>query len=129
MPLSAYRIAFEAMASRCEVRLVAPSEGQARGLAQFAIDEVHRIEAKYSRYRPDSVVSRIAAQAGGPPVECDDETLALLTYAGTLFDHSGGLFDITSGVLRHAWNFKQTVLPDAAAVAAHLQKTLNTPIV
>ena len=113
-----FRIFFEAMASRCEVRLAAPSEGQARGLAQVAIDEVRRIEAKYSRYRPDSVVSRLAAQAGAQPVECDDETLALLSYAGTLFDHSGGLFDITSGVLRRAWDFRQPSLPDAATLQA-----------
>ena len=100
MLLPTHRIFFDAMASRCEVRLAAATEADARALAQFAIDEVHRIEAKYSRYRPDSVVSRIAAQAGGQPVECDDETLALLQFAGTLYDHSAGLFDITSGVLQ-----------------------------
>ncbi len=104
------------MASRCEVRLAATTEADARALAQFAIDEVHRIEAKYSRYRADSVVSRIAAQAGGQPVPCDDETLALLAYAGTLYDNSAGLFDITSGVLRRAWNFRQPVLPEVATL-------------
>jgi FAD:protein FMN transferase len=113
-----FRIGFEAMASRCEVHLAAPSEAQARGLAQAAIDEVRRIEVKYSRYRPDSVVSRIAAQAGTDAVECDDETLALLKYAGTLFDNSAGLFDITSGVLRRAWNFRQASVPDPATLQA-----------
>ena len=113
-----FRFFFEALASRCEVRLAAASENQARGLAHVAIEEVRRIEAKYSRYRPDSVVSRLAAQAGAQPVECDDETLALLGYAGTLFDHSGGLFDITSGVLRRAWDFRQPSLPDTDTLQA-----------
>lgn len=75
------------------------------------MDEIHRIEAKYSRYRPDSVVSAISAQAGLNWVACDDETLSLLDYADSMFSQSGGLFDVTSGALRRAWNFQQAVLP------------------
>lgn len=102
---------FDAMASRCEVRLAAVDEFAAQTLAQCAMDEVRRIEAKYSRYQVSSVVSRINENAGGEWVACDDETLALLAFANTLFDTSGGLFDITSGVLRRAWNFKQALIP------------------
>lgn len=101
------------MASRCEVRLAIDDKATARSLAQLAIDEVRRIEAKYSRYRPDSVVSQISAQAGLDWIECDDETLALLDFADQLFAQSAGLFDITSGVLRRAWNFRQPALPSA----------------
>ena len=101
------------MASRCEVRLALDDERAARSLAQLAIDEVRRIEAKYSRYQPDSVVSQISAQAGLDWVECDGETLALLDFADQLFKKSAGLFDITSGVLRRAWNFRQPTLPSA----------------
>ena len=102
---------FEAMASRCEIRLAAGDEFAARALAQCSANEVRRIEAKYSRYQVGSVVSRINAEAGRGWVTCDDETLALLDSADTLFDTSGGLFDITSGVLRRAWNFRQAQLP------------------
>lgn len=101
------------MASRCEVRLGGVDEPTAHALAQLAIDEVHRIESKYSRYLTGSVVSQISAQAGLGWVECDDETSALLDYADTLFEKSEGLFDITSGVLRRAWNFRQPALPTA----------------
>lgn len=104
------------MASRCEVRLNVADEPNARGLAQLAIDEVRRIEAKYSRYRPDSVVSQISAQAGRGWVECDEETCALLDFADQLFAKSAGLFDITSGVLRSVWNFRQPALPTAEAL-------------
>lgn len=113
---TSHRIFFDAMASRCEVRLTVADEPAARALAQLAIDEVRRIEAKYSRYRPDSVVSQISAQAGLGWVECDDETLALLDFADRLFEQSAGLFDITSGVLRQAWNFRQPALPAAVAL-------------
>lgn len=81
-------------------------------LAQNAIDEVKRIESKYSRYRSDSVLSQITSQAGHHWVECDDETLTLLDYADKLFSMSGGLFDITSGVLRRAWDFERAEIPD-----------------
>lgn len=111
--MTSHRVFFDAMASRCEVRLTVEDEPSAKQLAQLAIDEVHRIEAKYSRYRPGSVVSQISARAGLDWVECDDETLALLAFADQLFEQSAGLFDITSGVLRRAWNFRQPALPRA----------------
>ena len=112
-----FGVGFGAMASRCEIRLAATDETEARRLAAFAIDEVKRIEAKYSRYRPDTVVSRINAAAGRDWIECDDETLDLFAYADALFAASGGRFDITSGVLRRAWNFSQPRVPDAAQLA------------
>jgi len=111
--MSTHRLFFSAMASPCEVCLAAHGRFSAQALAKIAVDEVCRIEAKYSRYRPDSVVSTINAQAGQQWLECDDETLLLLDHADALFEHSGGLFDVTSGVLRHAWNFDQAQLPQA----------------
>jgi FAD:protein FMN transferase len=111
--VTSHRFFFDAMASRCEIRLTIDDEPAARRLAQLAIDEVRRIEAKYSRYQANSVVSQISAQAGLNWTECDDETLALLDFADQLFTQSTGLFDITSGVLRRAWNFRQPVLPEA----------------
>lgn len=117
MVMPVFGVGFEAMASACEVRLAAPDEAAARRLAQPAIDEVRRIEAKYSRYRADSVISRINAVAGVGEVELDAETLALFDYAGTLYQWSGGRFDPTSGVLRRAWDFRRPVLPSAQALA------------
>lgn len=113
-----YKHFFKAMASRCEIRLVAAEEVAAQALGQCAEGEVRRIEAKYSRYQANSVVSNINAQAGHDWVVCDDETLALLDFAGTLFDTSGGLFDITSGVLRRAWDFRQARVPTPDALQA-----------
>ena len=109
-----FRIPFNAMASGCEVVLAANDEQQAASLAQAAMDEVHRVETRFSRYRPDSIVARINAAAGQEPVVCDDETWALLEYADALYRSSDGLFDITSGVLRRAWDFKVPRVPSTA---------------
>lgn len=106
-----FTIEFQAMASRCEIRLAAASGAEARALAEPALEEVRRIEAKYSRYRADSIVSRINAAAGAGPVACDEETVALLDYADAVYASSGGRFDITSGVLRRAWDFRLGTLP------------------
>ena len=116
--MQTFRIPFDAMACACEVVLAIDSEQQALALAQAAIAEVHRIEAKFSRYRSDSIVMRINAAAGQTPVECDDETWALLEFADTLYKSSGELFDITSGVLRRAWNFRDPRLPTDDELAA-----------
>lgn len=111
---------FTAMASRNEVRVCAPDEPTAAQWAQAAIDEVRRIETKYSRYRADSVVSRINAAAGGAPVRVDDETAALINFGAQLFLDSGGRFDLTSGVLRRAWDFRAKRLPTPADIDALL---------
>ncbi|RPH67001.1 MAG: FAD:protein FMN transferase [Burkholderiales bacterium] len=108
------------MACGCEVRIADLDERAARQRARQAIDEIRRIEHKYSRYRADSVVGAINLAAGAAPVRCDDETLSLVAYADALHGTSDGLFDITSGVLRRAWDFKRARIPSAAEIDAAL---------
>jgi FAD:protein FMN transferase len=99
------------MASPCELLLEGRGEAALRRGAAAAIAEVRRIESKFSRYLPQSVVSRINAAAGAEPVDVDAETASLLDFAATLWTSSDGLFDATSGVLRRAWDFKAQRLP------------------
>jgi FAD:protein FMN transferase len=108
---------FEAMSSGCEIRLEGADRFALNAAAQCAINEVRRIEVTYSRYRADSIVSRINAAAGsGVGIAVDDETASLLTFADQLYALSDGLFDITSGVLRRAWDFRARTLPDRAVL-------------
>ncbi len=104
---------FTAMASPCSIRIESRDERGATLAARAAIDEVRRIEMKYSRYRSSSVVSKINDAAGGKAVAIDAETGDLLSFAGQLFHLSGGLFDASSGVLRQAWDFKAKQVPAA----------------
>lgn len=106
-----YRIDFKAMGSYCEIVIADSDEQAALSKMQQAHQEVLRIEQKYSRYRPDSILSRINAQAGLDWVDCDFETESLLNYANQMYSISDGLFDITSGVLRHVWTFNSQTLP------------------
>jgi FAD:protein FMN transferase len=118
MPL--FRFSFDAMASPNELQIWHDDERRARTLADTAIADVRRIEAKYSRYRDDSVTTRINRAAGAAAVAIDSETYSLLGYADRCHRLSAGRFDITSGVLRHAWDFRRTPprLPDQAEIAA-----------
>jgi thiamine biosynthesis lipoprotein len=95
---------FAAMASPCEVLMDVDDERLASALLKQAAEEAARIEAKFSRYRDDSIIHAIHS-AAGTPVRVDEETARLLDYAAHCYRISGGLFDVTSGVLRRAWRF------------------------
>ncbi|MDD2546336.1 MAG: FAD:protein FMN transferase [Burkholderiaceae bacterium] len=111
---------FQAMGGLCALQVAAPGAAEARHWCALAEQEVRRIETRYSRYRPDSVVARINAAAGAAWVVCDGETRALLDFADQLHGHSDGLFDITSGVLRRVWRFDAACPPTDEALAAVL---------
>ncbi|HXL85098.1 MAG TPA: FAD:protein FMN transferase, partial [Casimicrobiaceae bacterium] len=118
MPL--FHFGFSAMASANELQIWADAETDARCGADAAIADVLRIEAKYSRYRDDSVITRINREAGRAEIPIDAETAALLRYADQCYRLSGTLFDITSGALRRAWDFRRTPprLPTGAELEA-----------
>jgi len=92
------------MANPCEVLIETTSKKEARNLGKISRDEAQRIEAKYSRYIDDNIVHKIN-HSNGASIDVDDETARLLDFASQCFELSDGLFDITSGVLRRAWQF------------------------
>jgi len=120
-PAVLYTTRFALMGGRAEVRF-ADRGGRERAerLARRVEGEALRIEAKFSRFRPDSVVSRLNAQAGRTPVAADAETCALVREALALSRLTGGRFDPTVGVLGRAWDFRKGTVPTAEALASLL---------
>ena len=111
---------FFAMGSPCEIRIDTNDPEVAEHLGRIGEQEALRIEATYSRYRPDSLLSRVN-QSQGRPVPVTPEMAALLTYADQCYALSDGLFDISCGVLRQVWSFDGSDnVPTAEAVAALL---------
>lgn len=93
------------MASLCEVIMDTHDPVLFESVFQKIKTEAERIEAKYSRYKTDNIVYHIN-NAHGNPVALDAETVSLVNFAFECYELSEGLFDITSGVLRNIWNFK-----------------------
>lgn len=107
------------MASPCKFLL----QGEASVVlkaCQQAQAEVERIEKKFSRYQDDSLLQTINKNAGKESTLIDSETAGLLNYAQFCFQESEGLFDISSGILRNAWNFKSKKVPSQKVLNAFL---------
>jgi thiamine biosynthesis lipoprotein len=95
---------YSAMASPCELLIETQDPMLANHLTSVAFKETKRIEQKFSRYLPNNPMAKIN-HSQGKPVVIDDEIFRLLEFAKRCFELSGGMFDITSGVLRKAWKF------------------------
>jgi thiamine biosynthesis lipoprotein len=118
------RLTFRAMATQCEVQYAAPGgEAQASRFAVAAEAWVHAFEAKYSRFQPGSIVSRINDAAGKEWVQVDPETEGLLAMCDTLSFMTRGILDPSALPLIRIWNWRADppVIPDAAAIAAALK--------
>ena len=108
------------MGGPAQIRLVhPPSETPA---AERLLDTVgHRMvemEAKFSRYQPDSLISQINRHAGsGRYTRIDTETRQLLETCRTLWRESDGLFDPTAGVLRQIWDFQSGSIGDPTGLS------------
>ncbi|ABO23764.1 FAD:protein FMN transferase [Shewanella loihica] len=113
--LKGLRGEFMAMASRCEL-LARPKQAgskaqddkidQERITQAFsrAMAEVKCIEAKYSRFSENSVLTQINRGAGDWQA-IDDETLGLLKFAEHCYRLSQGRFDVTAEPVLALWPF------------------------
>lgn len=111
------------MGSPCALHVFTHDANRAESLFAHARADLERMEQRYSRYRPDSLLSTInRTAASGGSIDVDDETAGLLDYADACHRQSDGLFDITSGPLRHAWRFDGGSLPEPAELARLLDR-------
>jgi FAD:protein FMN transferase len=98
-------LARHAMATRFEIVLHGESGAQLRVAGGEALDEVERIEAQLSIYRPTSEIARVNGCAAREPVRVTPPVFRLLERARQLHYESGGAFDITIAPLVRCWGF------------------------
>ena len=91
------------MGSPCQIHVMGEKKTELDEFAQECRQQALGFEKKYSRYRSDSILTKINRSAGKKPTKIDAETFALLNYAQVCYEQSKGFFDITSGVLRNLW--------------------------
>lgn len=111
------------MGTRFEFGAFAKTQEQADAAVAAGIEEVKRIEALISSWKPTSQTSAINAAAGKSPVVVDEELFQLIQRALRVSDLTEGAFDITAGGLSGVYHFgkQDTLLPSAD----DLQKALE----
>ena len=112
------------MGGPAQIRLIhTPSETHtAKNLLETIRHRLLEIEAKLSRYQPDSLLSEINRRAGsGIHTTLDTETRQLLETCRTLWGESDGVFDPTAGVLRQIWDFQSNSIGDPARLPEVLE--------
>jgi thiamine biosynthesis lipoprotein len=117
-----HRIRFVSMGCPCELAFHA-TPGLAPRLSRAVLQELQRLDWKYSRFRSEGALHRLlhrAARPGG--IAVDAETSLLLDYASLMHRESGGLFDITAGALTTLWDRFDTV-PSQTALSSALART------
>lgn len=117
---SGRRVSFRALGTRCQITVSGGSAGVVSAFFDAAIHWVAAFEARYSRFLPESLVSRINASAGFSWVDVDAETDRLLSLCQELVFFTRGAFDPTALPLIQLWDWKSRPprLPSDAAIEA-----------
>jgi thiamine biosynthesis lipoprotein len=118
------KLTFPALGTICEVQYAPPGNtAQSAEFEHAAVAWVQAFEAKYSRFRPDSLVSRINRAAGREWVTVDPDMEQLLKLCDTLQFMTQGVLDPTALPLIQLWNWKaeKPRVPSGAEIAAALR--------
>ena len=115
-----HKLTFTAMSTTCRVHFQTADARLAEEFQTEVLNWVAWFEARYSRFLPDSLISRINAAAGQHWVEIDPETEALFNLCQELLFFTRGVFDPTALPLMRLWNWKAShpVLPSPAEIQA-----------
>ena len=117
-PRGIRHLEFKAMGTHCAVKFRLADDAGARVFALAVLGWVGGFEARYSRFRGDSIVSRINRDAGGGWVELDAEAEHLLDLAGDLHQRTNGVIDAAMLPLIQIWDWKSVHrrLPDQSEI-------------
>jgi len=106
-----------------ELRLTAWTADEAGANVAFeaVFQEMDRLEALLSNWRPTSDVEQLNATAGKHPVRVGNDLREVLRTAHQVSELTGGKFDVTWGAMSGLWKFdyqnQDNTIPDPAQVA------------
>ena len=117
--LERFEFAETHMGSQFKVVLYTLDEPTARRASRAAFARIAALDATLSDYRPDSELSRLCDQAGGPPVPVGKDLFDLLARSKTMYERSGGAFDVTIAPVGRLWRRarRDRKLPDPELLA------------
>lgn len=99
-------LARRAMNTRFELVLQGEREPALRAAGEEALDEIERLEAQLSLFRPSSEIARLNRDATTGPVRVSPPLFRLLEHVRDLWQLSDGAFDPTIGPLMRLWGFR-----------------------
>jgi thiamine biosynthesis lipoprotein len=108
------------MGTRCRVELWVTDVAAGDAAIDAVFAEMHRIDAAMSTYKPESLVSKVNAEAALHPVAIDDELFDLLTTAIEYSKVTEGAFDITFASVGFLYDFRARERPTDAQIEAAL---------
>jgi thiamine biosynthesis lipoprotein len=100
-------LARHAMATRFELVLHGDNPVSLRAAGEEALDEIERLEAQLSLFRPTSEITNLNVRAARESVRVTPSLFELLQLAKKLNAESGGVFDITIAPLVRCWGFME----------------------
>lgn len=99
-----FKLRFKALGTHCEIQFRAHDVDVARGYREAALAWIRDFEAMFSRFRPDSLLSRVNAAAGGSPTPIPPVFEHVLDLGTQVYELSEGINDGTSLPLTRLWN-------------------------
>lgn len=101
------------MGTEVSVQLWSDSEEVAESAIQAVLDEMQRVDRRFSPYIASSELSRINSLAYAEPVKISAEMFQLLAAAEAVSRLSDGAFDITFSVAGHLYDYRESRQPSA----------------
>jgi len=114
------RITDGIMGTRITVELWADDPKEAQSAIDAVLDEMRRIDASMSTYKPSSEVSQVNAHAADGPMRISRELFDLLETSRQYSELTEGAFDITYASVGYLYDFRKRVRPTDAEIAAAL---------
>ncbi len=120
-----------AMDTTLDITIQGRSSGQAQADADAAIALAREIEARTSRFKPESDIALVNAGAGVAPVRVSEDTLYLVGKSIEFGQAMGGGFDITVAPVVSLWGFydERYRVPSQAEIEAALALVGQTKVV
>lgn len=95
---------FKAFGARCSIKFSLSDEREAAEFSREILAWIGAFDAKFSRFRPDSIVSRVNAAAGLDWIPVDWEMNRMLDIADDFHQRTDGILDPTLLPLIRVWD-------------------------
>ncbi|MDF1664948.1 MAG: FAD:protein FMN transferase [Planctomycetota bacterium] len=94
------------MGTSLEIAVLGREGQKLDGAIRAAIKEMKRVEAVFTTWKKESIISKVNRDAGGEPVVVPKEVITLTKRAAWISKQSEGAFDLTWGSVGKLWDFK-----------------------